>query len=146
MTAHPTSEWIVQQLRAAFPGSLPYRYVIMDRDSKFGGRVMKFLKATGLAPIRTSFRSPWQNGVAKRWVSSCRRELLDHVIVFNKKHLRRLIRNYLGYYHEDRTHIGLEKEMPEGRPVQRKPSPYARIDSLTRVGGLHHRYVWRDAA
>ena len=128
VTAHPTSEWIVQQLRAAFPDSTPYGYLILDRDSKFNNDVTDFLKATGLKPVRTSIRSPWQNGVAERWVGSCRRELLDHVIVFNEKHLRRLI-NYLDYYHEDRTHIGLGKETPEGRPVQRKPSPYARIDS-----------------
>jgi transposase InsO family protein len=146
VTAHPTSEWIMQQLREAFPDSPPYRYVIMDRDSKFNGEVIELLKATGLKPVRTSVRSPWQNGVAERWVGSCRRELLDHVIIFNEEHLRRLVRSYLSYYHEDRTHLGLQKETPGRRPAQQKPSPHAEIDALPRVGGLHHRYVWREAA
>jgi putative transposase len=88
VTRHPTAEWVVQQLREAFPEAGLYRYVILDRDSKFGGEVVAFLKATGLKPTRTTIQSPWQNGIAERWVGSCRRELLDHVIPLNERHLR----------------------------------------------------------
>jgi len=95
VTAHPTSDWVVQQLREAFPDSTPYRYVILDRDTKFGAEVMSVLRSIGLKPKRTSRESPWQNGAAERWVGSCRRELLDHVIPLNKRHLRRLIRDYV---------------------------------------------------
>lgn len=56
-------------------------------------------------PVQTSFQSPWQNGVAERWVGSCRRELLDHVIVMDEPHLRRLLCEFLAYYHGDRTHL-----------------------------------------
>jgi transposase InsO family protein len=77
---HPTVEWIVQQLRETFTEAGCHRYVILDRDSKFGTDIIAFLQATGLRPKRTSIRSPWQNGIAERWVGSCRRELLDHVI------------------------------------------------------------------
>src|SRR5262252_5993676 len=77
-TAHPTSEWIVQQLREALPLPGPYRYVIFDRDRKFSTEVRTFLKASGIKPVRMSVRSPWQNGVAERWVASIRREMLDH--------------------------------------------------------------------
>ena len=104
MTRHPTAEWVVQQLREAFPEAGPYRYVILDRDSKFDHEVITFLKATGLQPKRTSVRAPWQNGIAECWVGSCRRELLDHVIALNEQHLRRLICDYVKYHHEDRTH------------------------------------------
>ncbi|HTG62666.1 MAG TPA: integrase core domain-containing protein, partial [Terriglobia bacterium] len=76
---------------------------------------MATVKDHGILPIRTTFRSPWQNGVAERWVGSVRRDLLDHVIVLNQRHLRRLMKNYLRYYHEDRTHLGLGKDTPEGR-------------------------------
>jgi hypothetical protein len=79
-TAHPNAEWVVQQLRATFPEADPYRYVIFDRDAKFDAEVVAFLKSTGLEPKRTSIASPWQNGIAERWVGSCRRELLDYVI------------------------------------------------------------------
>ena len=98
VTAHPTSDWIVQQLREALPLPCRYQYMLFDRDAKFGADVLGFLKASGIKPIRTSIRSPWQNGVAERWVGSCRREMLDHVIPLNEQHLRRLGRDYLAYY------------------------------------------------
>jgi putative transposase len=79
-TAHPTSEWIVEPLREAFPLPIPFRYVVLDRDAKFNPEVLGMLAASGIQPIRTSIRSPWQNGVAERWVGSCRRDMLDHVI------------------------------------------------------------------
>src|SRR5215471_4863871 len=69
--------------------------------------------------IRTAYRSPWQNGLAERWVGSCRRELLDHVIVLNESHLRRLVRDYLEYYHDDRIHDALKKDTPTLRVAQR---------------------------
>jgi hypothetical protein len=84
-TCHPTAEWVVQQLRETFPETGQYRYVILDRDSKFDADVLTFLKATGVKPTRTSMRSPWQNGTAERSVGSCRRELLDHVIPLNEE-------------------------------------------------------------
>jgi putative transposase len=104
MTRHPTSDWVVQQLREAFPEASPYRYVILDRDSKFNAAVIGFLKGTGLKPKRTSVRSPWQNGIAERWVGSCRREILDRVIPLNEEPFRRLIRDYVNYDHDDRIH------------------------------------------
>jgi hypothetical protein len=146
ITRHPTAEWVVQQLREAFPGAGPYRYVVLDRDSKFDGDVIKFLKATGLKPQRTSVQAPWQNGLAERWVGSCRREILDHVIALNEQHLRRLIRDYVNYHHDDRIHDSLEKDTPNRRPIERRPSPRATVVASPRLGGLHHRYSWRSAA
>jgi len=146
VTRHPTADWIVQQLREAFPEAGPYRYAIFDRDSKFDGEVVSFLKATGLEPKQTSAQAPRQNGVAERWIGSCRREILDHVIALNEPHLRRLIRDYVNYHHEDRTHDSLEKDTPHRRPIEPKPSPTAMVISSPRLGGLHHRYTWREAA
>jgi putative transposase len=143
---HPTAEWIVQQLRETFPETCRYRYVILDRDSKFDDEVLAFLTATGLKPKRTSVQAPWQNGMAERWVGSCRREILDHVIALNEQHLRRLIRDYVNYYHEDRIHDSLEKDTPNRRPVEQKPAANATVISTPRLGGLHHRYAWREAA
>jgi hypothetical protein len=81
----------VQQLREAFAEAAPYRYIILDRDSIFNSDVIAFLQATGLEPNRTSIQAPWQNGTAERWIGSCRREILDHIIPVNEEHLRRLI-------------------------------------------------------
>ena len=146
VTEHPTGFWIVQQLRQAFPESCPYRYAILDRDGKFGDEVTELLAATGMNPTRISPASPWQNGIAERWIGSCRRELLDHLIVLNETHLRRLMQQYISYYHADRIHDSLEKDTPAVRPIASKPDPSARLVSLPRMGGLHHRYDWQQAA
>ena len=120
--------------------------MILDRDSKFDADVIAFLKATGLKPKRTSVRAPWRNGISERWAGSCRREMLDHIIALNEQHLCRLIRDYVRYYHQDRIHDSLEKDTPNRRPVEHKPSPNSVVISNARVGGLHHRYSWREAA
>jgi putative transposase len=146
VTQHPTAEWVVQQLREAFPEAGPYRYVILDRDAIFDAEVIAFLRATGLKSKRSSIQSPWQNGIAERWVGSCRREILDHVIALNEEHLRRLIRDYVRYYHQDRIHDCLEKDTPNQRPIEPKPSAEAAVISMPRLGGLHHRYAWGEAA
>jgi hypothetical protein len=86
---HPTGTWIVQQLREAFPESRAPKYLVLDRDGKFSGDVAMMLQYLGSELIRAAYRSPWQNGVEEHWVGSCRRELLDHVIVLNESHLRR---------------------------------------------------------
>ena len=87
--------------------------------------------------VRTSIQSPWQNGVAERWVGSCRRDLLDHIIALNERHLKRLLADYIRYYHEDRTHLGLRKQTPGGRV---RSAARGRVVSQARLGGLHHRY------
>src|SRR5580698_8097330 len=97
------------------------------------------------APTLDEYRSPWQNGVVERWVRSFRNDLLDHVIVLNEAHLRRLARDYLQYYHSDRTHDGLDKDTPHGRPASIR-NPGEQLASHPRLGGLHHRYSWAKAA
>jgi transposase InsO family protein len=137
---------LCKQLREAFPEAGGHRYVILDRDSKVDTEVLALLESTGLQPKGTSIRSPWQNGIAERWVGSCRRELLDHIIPLNEKHLRRLVRDYVAYYQEDRIHDALDKDTPHGQAIEMKPSPEATVISSARLGGLHHRYSWREAA
>ncbi len=139
VTRNPTGLWITQQLREAFPYDSQHNYLIMDRDAKFGEIVNEAVEALELKVVRTFFRSPWQNGVAERWVGSCRRDLLDHVIPLNERHLKRLLSEYIRYYHFDRTHLGLEKDTPQSRPAV-KSIPYSKIVSFPRLGGLHHRY------
>jgi transposase InsO family protein len=89
-------------------------------------------------------RSPWQNGVAERFVAAVRRELLDHVIVLDEHHLRRLLDSFVDYYDRDRAHLGVGKDSPLGRPGEQRPGcATSNVVSLPRVGGLHHRYGWR---
>jgi transposase InsO family protein len=145
-TFNPTAAWVIQQLREAFPYDTAPKYLIFDRDAIFSPAVVAFVRALGTDPVRTSYRSPWQNGTAERWIGSCRRELLEHVVVFGERHFVRLVRLYVDYYHEDRCHLGLDKDAPNSRPVRPRPSPEAKVVALPRVGGLHHRYEWREAA
>jgi len=119
----------VQQLREAFPNDNSPRFLIFDNDSIFSERVTEPIKTIGIEPQRTAYRSPWQNGIAERWVGSARRELLDHVIVMNERHLHRLLRDYVDYDDEDRVHTQL-RDSPMGRPTECRPSLEARIEGL----------------
>jgi putative transposase len=98
VTRQPNAFWIVLQLREDWGFERPHRFLIFDRDSKFSADVLTTVEDHGTQPVRTAFRSPWQNGVAKRRVGSVRRDLLDHVIVLNERHLRRLLKDYVRYY------------------------------------------------
>ena len=140
VTKHPTGAWVSQQLREAFPYDKAPRYLIFDRATNFGEEAVSTIKSFGIEPKRTSFRSPWQNGVAERFVGSCRRDLLDHVVVLNERHLKRLMAEYVRYYHDDRTHLGLDKQNPEDRKAAQGISTGGRVISMPRFGGLHHRY------
>ena len=148
VTETPTAPCVVQQLREAFPfdkASPHSRYLLFDRDSIFSAEVIRAATSMGLTPKRTSYESPWQNGVAERMVGSVRRDVLDHVIVLHRQHLQRLLHEYWAYYHDDRTHLGVDKDAPLIRPVEQR-SPGSTVYGLRRVGGLHHRYSWRAAA
>src|SRR5260370_35768209 len=94
------------------------------------------VRSMAMSPVRTSFQSPWQNGTAERWIESCGRDLLDYVIAINERHLKRLLSDYVRYYHQDRTHPGLNNGTPmcRDRTVNQDPSvPRARL------AALHHR-------
>ena len=140
VTKHPTSAWVIQQLREAFPYDSAPSYLIFDRGSSFNAEMMDAVKSFGIQPKRTSFRSPWQNGVAERWVGNCRRDLLDHAIVLNERHLKRLMSEYVQYYHEDRPHLALAKRTPTGREAASNSEVGSKIIAMPRLGGLHHRY------
>ena len=138
VTPHPTAEWTAQQVVEACPFDLPGRFLIRDNDKIYGRIFCDRVDGLGLEQIRTAFRSPWQNGYAERWIGSLRRDCLEHVIPISERQLRRVIRSYVDYYHEDRTHLGLEKGTPEERIVESREN--GKVISIPRVGGLHHRY------
>jgi putative transposase len=143
ITAHPTAEWTAQQLREAFPWETAPRYLLRDRDRIFGADFVTQVKAMGIKQVLSAPRSPWQRAYIERVIGTIRRECLDHVIVFSEASLYRHLRNFADYYHRSRTHLGLQKDTPESRPVQ---APEAgRIVAIPEVGGLHHRYERRAA-
>ena len=143
VTAHPTAEWTAQQIREAFPWETAPRFLLRDRDGIYGGAFRDCVVAMGIEEIRTAPQSPWQNPYAERLIGSIRRECLDHVIVFNERSLRRILRSYIDYDQRFRTHLSLGKDTPITRPVQ--PATLGQVIEIPEVGGLHHRYV-RQAA
>jgi hypothetical protein len=108
--------------------------------------VVGVVKSIGIEPIRVAYRCPWRKPIAQRWIGSCRREVLDHVIVLNEDHLRRLVQRYVNDYHSDPKRCGLAKQTPLARVVTPRPARDAEVVALPRVGGLRHRYGWRHAA
>ena len=146
VTASPTAAWVIQQLREAFPFETAPKHLFFDRAATFSTEVISVIRSMGIEPLRTAFRCPWQDGIAERFVATVRRELLDHVIVLNERHLQHLLSEFVAYYQVDRTHLALGKDSPVGRPVEPQPGATATVIALPRVGGLHRRYAWRRAA
>ena len=137
VTAHPTAEWIANQITEALGWERAPHYLIRDRDRAYGNVFIRRLRSMGIRDRPTSPRSPWQNGYAERLIGSIRRECLDHVVVFGERHLRHVLLSYLKYYNEVRTHLSLEKDAPVSRAVERA----GRILCRPVLGGLHHQYV-----
>ena len=137
----PTSDWASQQLRNAFYDEEPLKFLIRDRDKKFGDSFMKTVSDLSMRPIVAAYRSPWQNGYAERLIGSIRRECLDHLIIMNEGHLRGILQSYVCYYNAQRTHLGIGKDSPERREVQAE----GEIDKVAVVNGLHHYYFRRAA-
>jgi transposase InsO family protein len=122
-------------------------YIRSDNGPEFAAKQIRaWLERLGVSTLFIEPGSPWENGVAKRWIGSCRRELLDHIIAVSEAHVRRLIGDYISYCHADRIHDSLEKDTPAMRIVSSKPDRSARLVSLPRIGGLYHRYDWQQAA
>jgi putative transposase len=136
-TARPTSAWTTQQLVEAFPDDTAPRWLLRDRDNIYDERVRRRIASLGITEVVSSPRSPSQNAYIERVIGSLHRECLNHVIVLNEMHLRRILRAYLAYYHRTRTHLALKKDAPEGRPSS---SAFGVIVATPEVGGLHHRY------
>jgi putative transposase len=143
MTDSPTPFWIGQQIVEAFPWDTAPKYFLRDRDGKYGGDFIRRVESMDIEQVLTSARSPWQNPYVERVIGSIRRECLDHVIIFNERHLRRVLQEYFDYYHYSRTHLGLAKDCPEPRSVEYPDS--GPVHSEPMVDELHHRYYPRAA-
>jgi transposase InsO family protein len=143
VTEHPSQEWTMQQLREAFPWDQVPRYLGRDRDAIYGQDFSVMTKGMGTEEVRSAPRAPWQNPYVERLIGSIRRECLDHVMVWNRRSLHRILHSYFAYYHRSRTHLSLGKDSPEPRGIQ--PPEIGSVVALPQVGGLHHRYERRAA-
>ena len=144
VTPNPTASWTVQQLREAMPYGKQPKYILHDNDSIFtADNVQRFLSNTNIESVKTSFQSPWQNGICERLVGILRQEVLNHIIPFNQNHLERILREYVnGYYNPHRTHQGIGCETPDASPRQAETkASEVELVSKELLGGLYHTYT-----
>jgi transposase InsO family protein len=139
VTPHPTARWAAQQVVEAFPFDTAPRFLIRDRDSIYGVDFRQRITHLGIEEVVIAYRSPWQSPYVERLIGSIRRECLDHLIVLNESHLRRILTSYFAYYHESRAHLSLERNAPMPRPVEH-PSQ-GKVIAIRQVSGRHHRYT-----
>ena len=138
VTQQPTAEWLAQQIVAAFPWDTAPTYLLRDNDGAYGEAFTRRVRAMGIRDRPISPRSPWQNPYVERLIGTLRRDCLDHILIVGERHLRRVLTSYSLYYNETRTHLGLSKDAPLGRAVQRSGT----IVTTPVLCGLHHRYAW----
>jgi putative transposase len=143
VTEHPTASWTAQQLVDAFPDESAPAYLLRDRDQVYGPQFRRRVKGMGIEEVLTAPQSPWQKPFVERLIGSIRRECLNHILVLDERHLRRILARYLVYYHRARTHLALDKDAPDVRPIELPAA--GQVVQLPEVGGLHHRYI-RQAA
>ena len=119
VTRHPTAEWLAQQIVEAFPWNTAPTYLVRDNDGAYGQAFTSRVRAMGIRDRPISPRSPWQNPYVERLIGTLRHDCLDHVLILGERHLRRVLTLYSLYYNETRTHLGLSKDAPRRRAVQR---------------------------
>jgi hypothetical protein len=144
VTQNPTQIWLAHQMTEAFPWDTAPRYLLRDRDASYGPVFRNRLQAMEIREVVTAARSPWQNAYVERIIGSVRRECLDHVIISGERHLRGVLSSYFQYYHKTRTHLALDKDSPESRPIY--PINAGKIIAFRQVSGLHHCYERRPGA
>ena len=137
VTRHPTAEWLARQITEAFPWTSAPAYLVRDNDRAYGHAFTSRVRAMGIRDRPISPGSPWQNGIAERFIGTLRRECLDHMTICGEAHLRRILSSYARYYNQTRTHLALQKDAPLQRPAQR----FGRIAAIPVLAGLHHQYV-----
>ena len=139
VTTNPHAVWAGQQIVNAFPWETAPRFLIRDNDGIYGSDFTERVEDMGIEEVPIAPRSPWQNPYCERIFGSIRRECLDHVIVLNERHLKRILTDYFDYYHNDRAHLSLDRNAPMPREVE--PPSEGEVVSIPMVGGLHHRYT-----
>ncbi len=144
-TAHPDSSWVTQQARnLAIDERLgDVRFPVRDRDAKFSGPFDGVFRTEGVRVIRTPVRAPRANAFAERFVRTVRRECLDHVLIYGRRHLERVLKAYVDHYVKERPHRGLGLAAPAGdRTSQVRGTIRTPVNRRDVLGGLIHEYGW----
>ncbi|MFB0553056.1 MAG: transposase [Phycisphaerae bacterium] len=138
VTIRPTARWTAQQITEAFPYDTAPKYLIRDRDGIYGTFFEQRVENMGIKEVLIAPKSPWQNPYCERVIGSIRRECLDHCIILSENHLCRILKDYVYYYNNCRTHLSLDRNSPSLRDIE--PPSKGKVISIPQVGGLHHVY------
>jgi putative transposase len=138
VTRSPGDAWVAQQLRNATPYGEGPRFLLRDRDAKFGALFDCVAAGIGTRILRTPVRAPRANAICERFLGSVRRECLDHLLVLGERHLERVLADYARYFNADRPHQGLAQQIPAGPP--RPANTNGRVVETPILRGLHHAY------
>ncbi|HEX2915482.1 MAG TPA: integrase core domain-containing protein [Chloroflexia bacterium] len=138
VTRHPTDEWVAQQLREATPNDQKPKYLIRDNDRKFGPAFERVAATRGIEVLKTPIAAPKANALCERLMGTLRRECLDHLFILGETHLKRILKEYVKYYNQQRPHQGIEQKLPE--PKLDRPISTGKILAFPVLGGLHHSY------
>ena len=139
VTRAPSDTWTAQQLREATPWGHAPRYLIHDRDSKYGHCFSRLAASSGIHELRTPYRAPKANAICERFMGSLKRECLDQTLIFGERQLNRVVQEYVTYYNQDRPHQGIGQKIP-GRADQPLSLATGKIVSRPVLDGLHHSY------
>jgi transposase InsO family protein len=148
VTRHPTQQWVTQQLKEATPFDHKPKYLIRDRDNRFGHQFDLVAKASGIEVLKTSYRTPKMNSICERFLGSVRWECLDHWFIFSERQLSRVLKEYVGYFNQYRPHQGLNQAVPAqillspqiDQNSKNNQLENGKVIALPVLGGLHHAY------
>jgi transposase InsO family protein len=141
VTQFPTDEWTAQQLRNATPWGQRPKYLIRDRDSKYARHFSAVADGSGIQELRTPYRVPQANGICERFIGSLRRECLDQTLIYEGRHLQRVVQEYTAYFNQARPHQGIDQRIPNHYAIPESKPTRGRITSKAILGGLHHSYA-----
>jgi transposase InsO family protein len=135
----PTDAWVAQQVREATPWGESPKYLIHDRDKKYGKQFTSVTRSTGIEELRTPYQAPKANAICERWLGSMKREWLDHTLIPHRHHLSRVVKEYADYHSRSRPHQGIGQRIP-ARLDERDPTQSGRSMATLVRGGLHNSY------
>jgi putative transposase len=154
VTAHPTAEWTLQQLREAIPSDHRYRFLIHDRDRSFSQQLDQHMRHLGLRVLKTPPRAPQANAICERVLGTLRQECLDLMIPLTETHLRHMVREWVRHYNAGRPHMSLGPGIPQplaSLPVlvqryRHRLPEHLQVVACRILGGLHHDYRLEEKA
>jgi putative transposase len=139
VTRSPTDDCTAQQLREATPWGRSPKYLIRDRDNKYGPLFLNVAGSTGIQVLNAPVRAPKANAICERFIGSLKRECLDHLLILHSHQLHRVVRAHVDYYNYSRPHQGIGQGVPAQFP-RAYPLSSGQIVATPVLGGLHHAY------